>query len=91
MREVVGAFGSFSKLGEALEELCSEGIAPDRVRVSTACAPPSSGMPQSIDGQSSLLRSLSSAAQRYSDCSQTISLGICTFPRRLSSARLKTI
>jgi hypothetical protein len=26
MREVVGAFGSFSKLSEALEELCSEGI-----------------------------------------------------------------
>jgi hypothetical protein len=25
MREVVGAFGSFSKLSEALEELCSEG------------------------------------------------------------------
>lgn len=52
MREVVGAFGSFSKLSEALEELCSEGIAPDRVRVATACAPPSSGLPQSIDGQS---------------------------------------
>jgi hypothetical protein len=27
MREVVGAFGSFSKLSEALEELCSEGKA----------------------------------------------------------------
>jgi DNA-binding protein H-NS len=26
MREVVGAFGSFGKLSEALEELCSEGI-----------------------------------------------------------------
>jgi hypothetical protein len=36
MREVVGAFGSFSKLSEALEELCSEGIAPDRVCVATA-------------------------------------------------------
>jgi hypothetical protein len=49
MREVVGTFGSFSKLSEALEELCSEGIAPDRVGVATACAPPSSGLPQSID------------------------------------------
>ena len=55
MREVVGAFGSFSKLSEALEELCSEGIAPDRVRVATACAPPSSGLPQSIDGQSAAM------------------------------------
>jgi hypothetical protein len=52
MREVVGAFGSFSKLSEALEELHSEGIAPDRVRVATACAPPSSALPQSIDDQS---------------------------------------
>jgi hypothetical protein len=52
MREVVGAFDSFSRLSEALEELCSEGIAPDRVRVATACAPPSSGLQQSIDGQS---------------------------------------
>jgi hypothetical protein len=51
-REVVGAFGSFCKLSEALEELCSEGIAPDRVRVATACVLPSSGLPQSIDGQS---------------------------------------
>src|ERR1700694_5323308 len=51
-REVVGAFGSFSKLSEALEELRSEGIAPDRVRVATACAPPSSALPQSIDDQS---------------------------------------
>jgi hypothetical protein len=39
-------------LSEALEELCSKGIAPDRVRVATACAPPSSRLPQSIDGQS---------------------------------------
>jgi len=45
MREVVGAFGSFSKLSEALEELCSEGIAPDRVRVATACAPPEQRVP----------------------------------------------
>jgi hypothetical protein len=52
MREVVGAFGSFVKLSEALEELCSEGIAPDRVRVVTACAPPGSGSAWSIDGQS---------------------------------------
>src|SRR5260370_29478900 len=52
MREVVGAFGSFSKLSEALEELCSKGIAPDRVRVATACVPPSSGLPQSINDQS---------------------------------------
>ena len=52
MREVVGAFGSFSRMSEALEELCSEGIAPDRVRVATACAPPSSELPQTIDGQS---------------------------------------
>jgi hypothetical protein len=49
MREVVGAFGSFSKLSEALEELCSEGIAPDRVGAAAACAPPSSGLPQSTD------------------------------------------
>jgi hypothetical protein len=59
MREVVGAFGSFSKLSEALEELCSEGIAPDRVRVATACAPPSSGFPQSMDSQSAATHSLS--------------------------------
>ena len=52
MREVVGAFGSFSRLSEALEELCSEGIAPDRVRVAAACAPPNSELPQSIDDQS---------------------------------------
>jgi hypothetical protein len=52
MREVVGAFGSFSKLSEALEELYSKGIAPDRVRVATACAPPSSALPQSIDDES---------------------------------------
>jgi hypothetical protein len=52
MREVVGAFGLFSKLSAALEELCSKGIAPDRVRVATACAPPSSALPQSINGQS---------------------------------------
>jgi hypothetical protein len=52
MGEVVGAFGSFSRLSEALEELYSKGIAPDRVRVATACAPPSSGLPQSINDQS---------------------------------------
>jgi hypothetical protein len=52
MREVVGAFGSFSKLSEALDELCSEGIAPDRVRVATACAPPSNGSLRAIDGKS---------------------------------------
>jgi hypothetical protein len=52
MREVVGAFGSFSRLSEALEELCAQGIAPDRVRVATAGAPPSSGLPQLIDSQS---------------------------------------
>jgi hypothetical protein len=52
MREVVGAFDSFSKLSEALEELCSEGIAPDRVHVATACAPLTSGLAQSIDGRS---------------------------------------
>ena len=39
-------------MSEALEELRSEGIAPDRVRVATACAPPSSALPQSIDNQS---------------------------------------
>jgi hypothetical protein len=54
VREVVGAFGSFSKLSEALEELCSEGIAPDRVRVATACAPPSNVLPQSIDDLSAV-------------------------------------
>jgi hypothetical protein len=52
MREVVGAFGSFSKISEALEELHAEGIAADRVRVATACASPSSALPQSIDDQS---------------------------------------
>lgn len=42
--EVVGAFGSVNRLSEALEELYSTGIAPDRVRVATACAPPSSAL-----------------------------------------------
>lgn len=51
MREVVGTFDSFSRMSEALDELCSEGIAPDRVRVAT-CAPPSSELPQSIDSHS---------------------------------------
>lgn len=54
VREVVGAFGSFSKLSEMLEELCSEGIAPDRVRVATACASPSNVLPQSIDDLSAV-------------------------------------
>jgi hypothetical protein len=54
MREVVGTFDSFSRMSEALDELCSEGIAPDRVRVA-ACAPPSSERPQSIDSQSAAM------------------------------------
>ena len=40
MREVVGAFGSFSRLSESLEELYSEGINPDFMSsypVSIAC------------------------------------------------------
>jgi len=37
------------RLSEALDELCSEGIAPDRVHVATACAPPTGGFRQSID------------------------------------------
>lgn len=49
MDEVVGAFSSFSKLSEALEELYTEGIAPDRVHVATACAPSRSAS-RSIDG-----------------------------------------
>jgi hypothetical protein len=52
MGEVVGAFGSLSRLSEALEELYSKGIAPDRVCIATACAPPSSALPQSINDQS---------------------------------------
>jgi hypothetical protein len=52
MREVVGAFDSFSKLSEALEELCTEGIASDRVRVAAACAPPSSGLAKALGSPS---------------------------------------
>jgi hypothetical protein len=52
MREVVGAFDSFSRLSEALEELCSEGIAPDRVRVATACGQPDSGLAKALGGPS---------------------------------------
>lgn len=40
MREVVGAFGSLSRLSESLEELYSEGITPDFMSsypVSIAC------------------------------------------------------
>jgi hypothetical protein len=52
MREVVGAFDSFSKLSEALDELCTEGIASDRVRVAAACAPPSGGLAKALGSPS---------------------------------------
>jgi hypothetical protein len=53
VREVIGAFGSFNRLSEALEELCSEGIAPDSVRVAIACAPRSSALRRRVENKPS--------------------------------------
>jgi hypothetical protein len=49
MQEIVGTFGSFGKVSEALEELYSEGIVADRVHVETACAPSNGAFQLSID------------------------------------------